>query len=144
MSVSRRKKPRWPEDDRCCTLQKNHPLCNTFQDLHRRQWRQREEPLAPNLAKALIKAVTSGEPELTEKVASYHTSIKAIITRAMCGPDVSPNEEQDTAAYLLQQVWFASLVGWMGGLHGQAAVMEHVNSAVKLLLLGIDAAGASD
>ena len=37
-------------------------------------------------------------------------------------------------AYLLQQVWFASMIGWMGGLHdSDEAVQQTVFAANHLL-----------
>ena len=35
---------------------------------------------------------------------------------------------------VLEQVWFAALVGWGGGLHDQGAVIEHVRTAAALMI----------
>jgi TetR/AcrR family transcriptional regulator, cholesterol catabolism regulator len=95
----------------------------------------------PNLAKALIKAITSGEPELTERVASYHTRLKEVIARTMCSADasVAPTELELEVAYTLQQVWFAALVGWMGGLHNQNTIVDRVALPAQLMLRGMKA-----
>jgi hypothetical protein len=31
-------------------------------------------------------------------------------------------------------VWFASLVGWSGGLHSQAGIVEQTRAAAELML----------
>jgi AcrR family transcriptional regulator len=95
----------------------------------------------PNLAKALIKAITSGEPELTERVASYHTQLKQVIARTMVSVDgsVEPSEIELEVAYTLQQVWFAALVGWMGGLHNQNTIIDRVALPAQWMLRGIKA-----
>lgn len=93
----------------------------------------------PNLAKALIKALTSGEPELTEKVAGYHTKMKDVIARAIAGEDTEPSEIQVELAYTLQQIWFAAVVGWMGGLHNQNTIVDRVSTAAGWMMRGIEA-----
>jgi AcrR family transcriptional regulator len=93
----------------------------------------------PNLARALIKAVTSGEPELTEKVAGYHTSMKDLVVTALVGPDGKGGERESEVAYVLQKVWFATVVGWMGGLHTQAAITDQVSQACEWILKGAEA-----
>lgn len=93
----------------------------------------------PNLARALLRSVASGEPELTQKVAGFHTGMEELITLALRGEEASrsdalPTDEERTLAFTLQLVWFASLVGWAGGLHGQSGVIDHTRAAAKLLL----------
>jgi hypothetical protein len=51
--------------------------------------------------------------------------------------DVATEDEQ-TLALLLQQNWFASLIGWSAGLHSQTDVIEHVRMAVRLYLKGLE------
>jgi AcrR family transcriptional regulator len=92
----------------------------------------------PNLTRALLRAIASGEPELTQKVAAFHTGMEELITAALRGEpvsgDVSPSEEERQLAFVLQQVWFASLIGWSGGLHGQAGIVDQTLTATRLLL----------
>jgi len=95
----------------------------------------------PNLARALVRAVATGEPELTQKVAAFHTRIEDLITSALRGPPPdgshrSATDRERTLAYTLQLVWFASLVGWAGGLHAQAAIVEQTRNAAELMLRG--------
>jgi TetR/AcrR family transcriptional regulator, cholesterol catabolism regulator len=91
----------------------------------------------PMLAQAILRASASCQPELAEKVARFHGRMLAMIAGALHGPDGDggrrdPREER--IGSVLEQVWFAALVGWGGGLHDQAAVIEHVRTAATLML----------
>jgi len=92
----------------------------------------------PNLARAVIRAVATGEPELTQKIAAFHTLMEEMITAALRGEPSpragSPSPDERALAFVLQQVWFASLIGWASGLHGRPVIVEQLRSAVGLLL----------
>ncbi len=96
----------------------------------------------PNLARALLKAVASGDRELTQKVAGFHGSISKMIVAALrggpsggnAGSRAAPSGDEKALALVLEMVWFAALVGWAGGLHGQAAVVDRTRTAAELLL----------
>jgi AcrR family transcriptional regulator len=94
----------------------------------------------PNLTRALVRSVATGEPELTQKVASFHTLMEELITAALRGERLSesesPSERERRIGFALQQVWFASLIGWSSGLHSQAAIVDQTASAADLLLSG--------
>lgn len=95
----------------------------------------------PNLARAVIRAVASGDVEAMAKVASFHSRITRMITDAMRGaPSINgvdePSESEFTVAHLLQQVWFAALVGWAGGLSDKNDVVEHMRFSADLILKG--------
>ena len=98
----------------------------------------------PNLARATLRATASGEPELSEKVLRFHERMTGLISVTLQGPRVEGEEphlsaeDARTLAFLLQQIWFASLVGWMGGLHDVGTVVEQVRIAAGLLLKGIE------
>lgn len=95
----------------------------------------------PNLARALIKAVVSGDPELAQRVADFHGRIERLIVMALrdgrAEPPAEPySEDERKLAWSINLVWFAMLVGWSGGLHSQAAVVDHTRDAVELMLDG--------
>ena len=48
------------------------------------------------------------------------------------GGDV--DERERTISSILQNVWFASFVGWAGGLHDAPQVLADVDKTAKLLL----------
>ena len=86
----------------------------------------------------MLRAVATGEPELTQKVAAFHTLVEEMVTAALRGAPVprvrAPRKEERALAFVLQQVWFASLIGWASGLHGRAVIVEQVATAARLLL----------
>ena len=92
----------------------------------------------PNLARAVLRAIATGEPELTQKVAAFHTLVEEMVTAALRGAAVprvrAPSEQERALAFVLQQVWFASLIGWASGLHGRSVIVEQVATAAGLLL----------
>ena len=94
----------------------------------------------PMLARAILRAAASGQPELAEKVARFHGAITTQIKKAIVGPtsassgNGSAAARSDAIAIVLEQVWFTALVGWAGGLHGQDDVIGNVRSAVTLIL----------
>jgi AcrR family transcriptional regulator len=96
----------------------------------------------PNLARALLRAAACGEPGLAKQVAAFHDRMEGMVVAALRGkPDPSGDSElsaecEISLAHSLTLVWFALLVGWSGGLHGQATVIEEMSTNVELLLLG--------
>jgi AcrR family transcriptional regulator len=101
----------------------------------------------PNLGRAILRALTSGDAELTGQVAAFHQRITNMIIAAMRGQPAGPlvpdaaNSEQ-IVAFILQQVWFAALVGWMGGLITKPLVIEQLRITLVLLLHGLDKEGS--
>ncbi len=98
----------------------------------------------PNLARALLRALASGDRELSQKVASFHDRMARMIIVALRGSHVAGEESaltqsEERLAWSLQLVWFALLVGWSGGLHTQAAVVDHTRVTAELLLAGGEA-----
>lgn len=96
----------------------------------------------PNLARALLKAATCGEPQLAKRTAAFHDRMARMVTTAMRGTNgvgaeaTEPEEVERRLAHSLTLVWFALLVGWSGGLHGQAVVIDEMSNCVELMLLG--------
>ena len=96
----------------------------------------------PNLARALLRAAACGEPELAKQVAAFHDRMEGMVVAALRGGreasgDVRLSDEcERSLAHTLTLVWFALLVGWSGGLHGQAAVIEQMSASIEWMLLG--------
>jgi AcrR family transcriptional regulator len=93
----------------------------------------------PNLARAALRAVASGDHELTEKVSRFHDNLVALTVDALRGGPAraeaaEASAREDAIADVLQNVWFSALVGWGGGLHGQNVVVDKVRAAAELVL----------
>lgn len=101
-----------------------------------------------NLARAVIRAIAVGEHDLAVKVAGFHLRINRLIVAALRGepPAGEPNgaaqgdEREQLVASTLNRVWFASLVGWAGGLHSAREISECMQETAELLLGGSPAA----
>ncbi len=96
----------------------------------------------PNLARALLRSVASGVPDIAEKVTRYHGTMAGIIVAVVRGEPVRedaawPTANERTLAFLLQQAWFAVLVGWSGGLHTVDEALADMEVAVRVLLHGV-------
>ena len=87
----------------------------------------------PNLARALLRAVASGVPENTQRVAQFHATSTAFLTSVMFDLDL-PEEEKAMVAGFLQDIWFAKLVGWSGGLQSVDQVISDMTDATKRLI----------
>ena len=57
----------------------------------------------------------------------------------VAGEESALTQSEERLAWSLQLVWFALLVGWSGGLHTQAAVVDHTRVTAELLLAGGEA-----
>ncbi len=97
----------------------------------------------PNLTRAMLRALTSGDPELAQKVSSFHGRLERLVVLGLRGRSDGrePSTEELRIASVLSQVWFASLVGWAGGTHGPATIVERTKSAADLLLRDRQPAG---
>jgi AcrR family transcriptional regulator len=87
----------------------------------------------PNFARAVIRALATGDPEMHETTASFHDGNTALIAESIVGGTEISERDQKVAS-ILQNVWFASLVGWAGGLFGADGVTERVELAAEQLL----------
>ncbi len=97
----------------------------------------------PDFARAVVRSIASGDPELTAKVAGFHLRMTRIILAALRdepldaqapATDELGSERERQLATVLQHVWFASLAGWAAGLHPAKAVPEQVEVAAALIL----------
>ena len=88
----------------------------------------------PKYARAVIRAMASGQPEVASHVTAYQGRMNAIIGSVMRDDGVELDEHELTLATLLQQIWFASLVAWSAGIFSQVEVTSHMNMAIEMLL----------
>jgi AcrR family transcriptional regulator len=100
--------------------------------------------MRPHFARAVLRSVASGEPAVAEKVLRFHQRMGWLIVATLRG---CPLTDEDRAALagtreeevgsLLQQVWFATLVGWMGGMHDGDTQIRKMASATEIILAGL-------
>jgi AcrR family transcriptional regulator len=97
----------------------------------------------PNLGRAVLRALTSGDEALTEQVASFHQRITNMIVASSRGSLITsivpePSNDELIVAFITQQQWFAALVGWMGGLINRPMVVEQLRITLSLVLRGLE------
>lgn len=93
----------------------------------------------PNLARALLRAVASGVPEVAERVTRFHGSMTQLVVAALRGQDNAlglSEERLQELGHLLQNAWFAELVGWAGGLNDVERVLAHTQQAAEVIVAG--------
>jgi AcrR family transcriptional regulator len=98
----------------------------------------------PNYARAIIRAMCSCEPEVAGNVVAYQTHVNGMILTALrgsqqAGRDQLSDETAFQLALILQQLWFAAMIGWSAGLYSKEDVSLQVRHAAQLLLAGASA-----
>ncbi|HKP57920.1 MAG TPA: TetR family transcriptional regulator [Polyangiales bacterium] len=88
----------------------------------------------PKYARAVIRAMASGQPGVASHVTAYQGRMNAIIGSVMRVDEREIDEHQLALATLLQQIWFASLVAWSAGIFSQGDVNSHMSQAIELIL----------
>ena len=94
----------------------------------------------PNYTRSVLRALSSGVPEVAANVAQNQGRMTALIIGALRGDgDASaPTKREQTIALLLQQIWFASLVGWSAGLFEERDIIAQTRLATQWLVRSSD------
>lgn len=93
----------------------------------------------PNLSRAMLRASAAGEPALTQKVEVFHELMVGMVVGALRGASVTLGEDTISArerllGEVLNQIWFAVMMGWSSGLETQASINERMRASVELVL----------
>jgi AcrR family transcriptional regulator len=97
----------------------------------------------PRFARAVLRAVATGDPATALKIAGVQLRVTRFIVAALRGEALDLEAPLDAAAggareraigFTLQNVWFTALVGWSAGLHSERTVSDHVRMAADLIL----------
>lgn len=93
----------------------------------------------PNLSRAMLRASAAGEPALAEKVEIFHELMLGMVVGALRGAPLRPGDEtlgerERLLAEVLNQVWFAVMMGWSSGLETQTSINERMRASVELVL----------
>ena len=101
----------------------------------------------PHLARATLKALSSGEPELAEKIALFHQEMKHLMIASLRGSMISPQQgawedappsvQEERFTLYVQHLWFAMLVDWSSSQRSAEAVEEELCVAIEILLRGL-------
>lgn len=103
----------------------------------------------PKLARAILRATATGDPLLSDKTGRFHTRMTGLLKSALLGTEERPAElaelddsDLERLAFLMAQLWWSGLVGWMGGLFSLDEVLMQGSQGGRLLLLGAQASAA--
>lgn len=101
----------------------------------------------PHYAKAVLRAMSSGVPEIAGNVTAYHGRINGLIIAALRGTGrlgyaeataSPPTKDEMTLAFVLQQIWFAAMVGWSAGMFGENEVVDQIQKVAQLIARALD------
>lgn len=90
----------------------------------------------PQFARAVLRSLACGSSDTLVRVSRFHSRMTRLIVASLHGapPEARtpPGPERDVA-FILQNVWFASLIGWAGGLHQARVASQRVRTAAALM-----------
>ena len=98
-------------------------------DVVRRATRSMER--RPPLAAALITAISSPDPAVSECQRETTLVMGQVLSTAMDGVEI---ELRDTVVRILSHVWFSTLLGWVNGWYPVSQVGDDLEDAARLLL----------
>jgi AcrR family transcriptional regulator len=97
----------------------------------------------PSFARAVLRAIAASEAGSAAQQAAFHLRMTRMVVAALRGeaPDVAAplsepvgTERERRIALVLQNVWFASLIGWASGLHPIGTVTQRMQETIELLV----------
>lgn len=96
----------------------------------------------PPLARAVVRVMASGVPDVAAQVVAYQGRMSAMVFAALRGQplgavSVLPNQREQLLVFMLLQMWFASLVGWSAGLRTVPEVLEQMNLGIRVIWRGL-------
>ena len=98
----------------------------------------------PGYGHAVIRAMASG-PDSARQVVQHQGSMLSMVLAANRGiATLTPadmamkplTEQEQMAAFLLLQMWFACMVGWSAGLHDPKGIDAQMRRAIDVVLRG--------
>ena len=92
-------------------------------------------------ARAVLRSVASGVPDVADKVIRYQDTISDLIIAALRGgneasPSLSTSdaEQLQFIARMMQNIWFAELISWMSEVSQEDEVIERTVRGATLML----------
>lgn len=126
-------------------LRKNPPVGETPRDRVMVIFHLLTKALAgrPGFTRATLRALSSGQPSAAPQVAAMHNRLASILLNAIrdCqseplkpGVTLDQLDPDQAHAWMLDRLWFTSIVGWAGGAMTEHQVLMEITAAAKLLL----------
>lgn len=87
----------------------------------------------PLLTEAMIRALMAADVSVAAEVAAVRQGMSDLIVAAIRGGGPEQDHDEELAA-ILQDVWFARQIAWLGGRIGAADVWRDIHLAIMLVL----------
>jgi len=87
----------------------------------------------PLLTEAMVRAMMAADATVAGEVAAVRGGMNDLIVQAIRGDD-GPQEHEGELAAILQDVWFARQIAWLGGRIEVADVWHDIHTAIELVL----------
>jgi AcrR family transcriptional regulator len=87
----------------------------------------------PEVTKAMIRALVSGNTDVAPVVTSVREAMRRIITDAL-GDGAAGDADLVLVVDLLSDIWLAALVSWISGAEDADTVVPKLTSAARVLL----------
>ena len=87
----------------------------------------------PLLTEAMVRAMMAADASVAAEVAAVRGGMNDLIVQAIRGED-GPQEHEVELAAILQDVWFARQIAWLGGRIEAADVWHDIHLAIELVL----------
>lgn len=88
---------------------------------------------SPELAQAMVRAWTSGQPSIPPLLAGFEDGLKATLAYVMAGGPPSPAQEK--VAEVIEMVWVTSVIAWTSGLREREFVDTSIRRALSVIEL---------
>src|SRR5689334_23735077 len=87
----------------------------------------------PLLTEAMVRAMMAADASVAAEVAAVRQGMSDLIVQAIRGNDGEQVHDVELAA-ILQDVWFARQIAWLGGRIEAADVWRDIHQAIELVL----------
>jgi AcrR family transcriptional regulator len=87
----------------------------------------------PNLTEALVRAMMAADATVAAEVAGVRGQMADLIIQAM-RDGRGPGEDDEAYAGILQDVWFARQIAWLGGRIASEQIWDDIERAIALVL----------
>ena len=93
----------------------------------------------PNLSRAMLRAAAAGDAALAARVGIFHDLMLRMIVGALRGEPIAEDDDSMTdrerlLGEVLNQIWFAVMMGWSCGLQTPETINERMRASVELVL----------
>jgi AcrR family transcriptional regulator len=87
----------------------------------------------PLLTEAMVRAMMAADATVATEVAAVRSGMAQLIVQAIRGDGPAQEHDEELAA-ILQDVWFARQIAWLGGRIDAADVWRDIHLAIQLVL----------